>query len=100
VPELARLSPAARDKLRRFLEQEIDRRRNGRRGGFVVNADSGRPTGSSQRLIDAGFVELKDGRLELTDQGRAAGRLVAGHAGATAPPWWNEVLGPSLQARE
>ena len=85
VPELAKLSPAARDKLKRFLEQEIDRRRNGRRVGFAVNADTGRPTRSSQRLIDAGFVELEDGRLELTDQGRAAGRLVAGHAGGTAP---------------
>ena len=100
VPELAKLSPAARDKLKRFLEQEIDRRRNGRRVGFAVNAETGRPTRSSQRLIDAGFVELEDGHLELTDQGRAAGRLVAGHAGGTAPPWWNEVVGGSLQARD
>jgi hypothetical protein len=97
VPELAKLSPAARDKLRQFLEQEIARRRKGRRVGFVINADRGRPTRSSQRLIDAGFVELDDGRLELTDEGRAAGRLVARRAGGTAPPWWNEVLGPSLQ---
>ena len=100
VPELAKLSPAARDKLKRFLEQEIDRRRKGRPVGFAVNAETGRPTRSSHRLIDAGFVELEDGRLELTDQGRAAGRLVAGRAGGTAPPWWNEVLGPSLQPRD
>ncbi len=97
VPELAKLSPAARDKLRQFLEQEIDRRRKGRRAGFVINADRGTPTRSSQRLIDAGFVELEDGRLELTDEGRAAGRLVARRARGTAPRWWNEVLGPSLQ---
>ena len=100
VPELVKLAPAARDKLRRFLEQEIDRRRKGWRFGFAINANRGRPTRSSQRLIDAGFVELTDGRLELTDQGRAAGRLVARRAGATAPPWWNEVLGPSLQAQD
>jgi hypothetical protein len=100
VPELAKLSPAARDQLRRFLEQEIDRRQKGRRVGFAINPDRGRPTRSSQRLIDAGFVELKDGRLELTDQGRAAGRLVVRRAGSTAPPWWNEVLGPSLQTRD
>jgi hypothetical protein len=100
APEVAELSPAARDKLRRFLEQEINRRREGRRVGFAVNADRGRPTRSSQRLIDAGFVELRDGHLELTDQGRAAGRLVGGHAGGTAPLWWNEVVGPSLQPRD
>ena len=86
-----------RDKLRQFVEQEIDRRRKGRRVGFVGFNANGQTTRSSQRLIHEGFVELEDGRLELTDEGRAAGRLVARRAGGRAPRWWNEVLGPSLQ---
>jgi hypothetical protein len=100
VAEVDRLSPSALAKLRRFVDQEMDRRREGRRVGFTINRATGTPTRSSRQLIDAGFVRLKDGRLELTDQGRAAGRLFAGRRAATAPAWWTEVLGPLLQPRD
>jgi hypothetical protein len=58
VPKLAGLSPSALAKLRRFVDQEIDRRRKGRRVGFTINPSRGTPTSSSRQLIEAGFVRL------------------------------------------
>jgi hypothetical protein len=100
VHELAGLSPAQIGKLKRFVDQEIDKREQGKQPGFTVNASRGVPTPSSQSLIDAGLVSLSEGRMQLTGRGRAAGRMFVERAAGTAPEWWNDVLEPVLGPRQ